>query len=281
MKTLKLFLAVVMMAALGTSVNAQDMPKPSPHATFMQTMGVTNISMDYSRPRVKGREIWGKLVPYNEVWRVGANASAKIEFSTDVMIDGKEVKAGKYAVFMIPTVANWTIIISSYVDGWGTTGYTEESDVVRLNVPISPHSVTENMLFSVDNITNTSCMVSMTWEKIKVGFVVEAKTVELVNTIVANNVKEADNSFRAYNDAAAWYMENGGDKAEALKLSIKSTSQDKRFWNLTVLGEMYAANGDMKMAIKTAEEALELSKEAKYDSYIKRNEANIEKWGKK
>ena len=280
MKTLKLFLAVVIMATLGTSVTAQNLPKPSPHATFMQTMGVTDISMDYSRPRVKGREIWGELVPYNEIWRVGANASTKIEFSTDVMIDGKEVKAGKYAVFMIPTIANWTIIISSHIDGWGTSGYTEASDVVRLSVPVTPNAPTENLLFSVDHITNTSCMVSMYWAEVKIGFVVEAKTTELANVIVAQKIKEADGSFRAYNDAAVWYIENGGDKAEALKLSIKSTSQDKRFWNLTVLAEVYAANDDMKMAVKTAKEALEMSKAAEYASYIKRNEANLAKWGK-
>jgi hypothetical protein len=280
MKTLKLFLAVVIMASVGTSVTAQDLPKPSPHATLMQTMGVTNISIDYSRPRVKGREIWGELVPYNEVWRVGANASTKIEFSTDVMIDGKEVKAGKYAIFMIPTVANWTVIISSYVDGWGTSGYTKESDVVRFNVPTSTHSTTENMMFTIDHVTNTSCMVSMIWEKVQLGFVVEAKTTELANVIVLQKIKEADGSFRAYNEAAIWYIENEGDKAEALKLSQKSVSQDKRFWNLTVLSEIYAANDDIKMAIKTAKEALEMSKAAEYDSYIKRNEANLAKWGK-
>jgi hypothetical protein len=281
MKSIKTFLGLITMAFLSTNVVAQDMPQPSSAASFMQRVGVTDISMDYSRPRVKGREIWGKLVPNDEVWRTGANASTKIEFSTDVTIGGKEVKAGKYAIFMIPGIANWTIIISNYLDGSGTNGYTEASDVVRIDASTAPHSATENMLFAIDHITNNSCMVSMYWEAIQIGFVVEVNTNKYASVNLDKAVEIADGSFRTYNTAASYLLENDGDKKRALELAIKSTSQQKKFWNMTVLAEAYAANDDQKMAIKTAKEALEMSEKAEYMPYLKRNADNIAKWNAK
>lgn len=281
MKTFSKLTSLVMLVAFVFSAQAQDLPQPSQNASFTQRVGVTDITMSYSRPGVKERTIWGKLVPYNEIWRAGANASTKIEFSTDVIIDGKDVKAGKYAVFMIPSETKWTIIISSYVDGWGTTGYTEESDVVRITAEATPHAMTENLLFSVDQIKNESCVVNMAWEKLQVSFDVKINTAKFAAVNLEKAVKEADGSYSTYNKAAAYLLDNDGDKKQALELAIKSTTQQKKFWNLTVLAEAYAANGDMKMAIKTAKEAQALSEEAKYASYIERNKKNIETWGEK
>lgn len=280
MKKIKQITIAMLVMFLTLSVNAQELPQPSPAASFTQRVGVTDITMDYSRPGVKGRDIWGALVPYNEVWRTGANASTKIEFSTDVKINGKDVKAGKYAMFIIPTETEWTFIISSYLDGWGVDGYTEESDVVRVTGKVVAAGMTENMLFSVDNLTDNSAVLSLSWEKVKVGFSIEMNTKELSKVILDESIKDADNSFRTYNNAAKWYMDNG-DNAKGLEMAIKSTSQSKKFWNLTVLSEAYAANGDSKMAIKTAKEALVLSEEAKYQPYVDRNKKNIADWSKK
>jgi tetratricopeptide (TPR) repeat protein len=280
MKNLRLLVTLSFAMILGVSTIAQDLPQPSPAASFTQKVGVTDITMNYSRPSVKGREIWGGLVPYDKVWRAGANASTKIEFSTDVKINGKPVKAGKYAVYVVPSKDEWTFIISSYVDGWGVDAYTKESDVVRIAVKVMENQLTENMLFSMDQLTSNSGMLNLSWEKLKAGFSIEINTEEFAAVNLEKAVKEADNSFRTYNKAASWILENKGDVKEALVMAQKSVSQEKRFWNLTVLSEAYAANDDMKMAVKTAKEALVMSEEAKYDSYTARNKKNIEAWGK-
>ena len=266
---------------LGFGAHAQDLPQPSPAASFTQRVGVTDITMNYSRPSVRGREIWGSLVPYDKIWRAGANASTKIEFSTDVKINGTSVKAGKYALYVIPSKEEWTFIISSYVDGWGVDEYTEKTDVVRVKAKVMENAMTESMLFSMDEITNNSAMLNLSWDKIKAGFKVEINTAEYADVNMRKAVKEANNSFRTYNRAASWILDNKGDAKEALEMAQKSVSQEKRFWNLTILSEAYAANGDMKMAMKTAKEALAMSEEAKYDGYIERNKKNIEAWSKK
>ncbi|MGB0391722.1 MAG: DUF2911 domain-containing protein [Salibacteraceae bacterium] len=277
MKSIKTLLGVVFMAALSLQVSAQELPKPSPSASFKQTVGVTNISMKYSRPSVKGRTIWGDLVAYDKVWRAGANSSTKINFSTDVIINGKEVPAGKYALFVIPSANEWTFIISSHITGNGTSGYTEDSDIVRVTAKPMASNMTESLLYSVDNLTDNSCTISLSWEKVTAGFDVKINTKEFAKVVVEKTVAEADKSFRSYNNAAKWYLDNG-DAAKAVEMGEKSVSQTKKFWNVTVLSEAYFAAGDVKMAIKTAQEAVELSEKADYQPYVKKNKANIEAW---
>ncbi len=277
MKKIKHITSAILVLFLALTANAQELPQPSPAASFTQRVGVTDITMNYSRPGVKDREIWGALVPYNEMWRAGANASTKIEFSTDVKINGTDVKAGKYSLYIIPTEKEWTFVLSSYLDGWGVDKYTEDTDVVRVKSKVATTNMTENMLFSMDKLTDNSAVLSLSWEKVKAGFTIEMNTKELSKVILDQSVKDADNSFRTYNNAAKWYMDNG-DNAKGLEMAIKSTSQNKRFWNLTVLSEAYYATGDSKMAIKTAKEALALSVEAKYQAYIDRNNKNIADW---
>ena len=277
---LKQITSVALGLFLALTVSAQDLPQPSPAASFTQRIGVTDVTVSYSRPGVKGREIWGGLVPYNEVWRAGANSSTKIEFSTNVIINGTKVKAGKYALYILPEQGAWTFIISTYLDGWGVDKYTKESDVVRVKSEVKENAMTESMLFSMGNLTAKSGVLSLSWEKVKVGFTIDMNTRGLSKIVVEESIKDADDSYRTYNNAAKWYAENG-DKEKALEMAIKSTSQNKKFWNLTVLSEAYAATDDIKMAVKTGNEALALSEEAKYDPYIKRNMKNLEEWAKK
>ena len=280
MKSIKTMLGVALMGIMSFNLSAQDLPQPSPAASFIQRVGVTDISMQYSRPSVKGRKIWGELVPYNKIWRAGANSSTKIEFSTDVMINNKEVKAGKYALYVIPTEKEWTFIISSYVDGWGVGDYTEATDAVRVTAIPSESAMTESLLYTVDKITENDCQITLSWEKVSASFDVQINTVTYAGEVVEKLVKEADNSFRSYNDAAKWYMNNDAS-TKAVEMAEKSVAMNKKFWNLTVLSEAYAANGDTKMAMKTAKEALEMSEKADYKPYIDRNKENISKWGGK
>ena len=281
MKSIKTLLSGAIMVLLSISITAQDLPKPSPHASFTQRVGVTDISMDYSRPALREREIWGELVPFEKVWRAGANASTKIEFSTDVRIGETNIRAGKYALYIIPYPESFEFIISNYVDGWGVDEYTESTDVVRVKGKVEKNPLgMENMLFAIDKITDNSCELSLMWGKIRSGFEIQINTNDYALDILNEAVKEADGSFSVYNKAASYLLENNVDKVKALDLAKKSTNLQKKFWNMTVLAEAYYANDDTKMAVKTAKEALDMSKEAKYTSYIERNTKNIASWSK-
>ncbi|HBH06524.1 MAG TPA: hypothetical protein DDX92_07970 [Flavobacteriales bacterium] len=273
-----ILLALAVVAFIISPSTAQDLPQPSPMASFTQTVGVTEISMEYSRPGVKDREIWGALVPYGELWRTGANASTKIEFNTDVQISGKEVPAGSYALFVIPGESEMTFILNTHTTGWGTDGYKEENDIVRVTGKVMESAFTERMLFVAENMTDNMVDIALYWADVKVSFPISINTDELADKVVKEMIKDADGSFRKYNNAARWYLTNDGDKAQALEWAQKSVDQDKRFWNLTVLSEAQAANGDYKTAIKTAEEAIEMAKKADYQPYIDRNEKNIAEW---
>lgn len=257
---------------------AQDLPQPSPAASVTQRIGVTDVTVTYSRPAVKGRQIFGELVPFNEIWRVGANASTKIEFSTDVMIEGNEVPAGKYAIFMIPRENGYDVIISSFITGWGTTGYTEESDVARFTIDSGEGERQESMMFYFDKLSDNSGMLFLKWDRRIAAFEISTNTVKYGTELVNASIKEADDAFRIYNKAAGWYMNTANDNAKALEMAQKSVDLDKRFWNLTVLSEAHAANGDKKTAIKVAKEALEMSVEADYQPYVDRNTENIKMW---
>ena len=260
------------------STKAQDLPQPSPSAALSQTVGLTKVSIDYSRPGVKGRAIFGDLVPYGKMWRTGANKATKVEFSTDVKISGKEIKAGAYSLFTIPNKDNWEVIINNNTELWGTGGYKQEEDVVRFTATPKATEFTESMLFTVQNVSDSKATVELSWDKTKISFDIEVSVKETAMANIDKAIKDAKNEFRTYNNSARYYIDNNIEPTKALDWAKKSVEMTKKFWNVKTLSEAYALNGDYKMAIKTAEESLKLSEEAKYDPYIKMNKENIEKW---
>ena len=132
-----------------SSIFAQlEVPQKSPAASAYQKIGITDITVTYSSPSVNEREIWGGLVPYDEVWRTGANKATSIEFSTDVKVEGNEVKAGKYAIFTIPSEKEWTVIFSGNTEQWGSYNYKEEEDVLRIKVKSEENHHHEHMIFN-------------------------------------------------------------------------------------------------------------------------------------
>lgn len=147
----------------------------SPKATVKQTVGYTNITIDYGRPGVKGRTIWGNLVPFNAVWRAGANEATKINFASDVKINGKKLKAGSYSFFVIPTEKNWTIIFNKVADQWGAFEYNDVEDALRLEVtPEKENNCWQEWLaFTITKTSDKIAVVRLEWEKLKVPFTVE------------------------------------------------------------------------------------------------------------
>jgi len=183
------FAAVILLSGtlfLTSFLFAQEKKKPevriSPKAEVSQTIGLTKVSISYSRPGVKGRKIWGGLVPYNKVWRTGANEATKITFSTDVKINGKKLKKGSYSFFAIPTEKEWTLIFNYVHDQWGAFTYNEAKDALRVKVKPEKGNFTEWLYYSFDKMNvqkrgkpNTA-VVCLNWENLKVPFTVETLT---------------------------------------------------------------------------------------------------------
>ena len=147
----------------------------SPKASVMQTVGFTDVTIDYSRPGVKGRTIWGALVPYNKVWRAGANEATTINFSTDVTIEGKNLPAGKYGFFTIPNKDSWTLIFNKVADQWGAFQYNEAEDALRITVKPESNNFREWLAYTITKTGDKSAVISLEWEKLKVPFKIEVK----------------------------------------------------------------------------------------------------------
>jgi hypothetical protein len=173
-------LTVLSGLVLATGLFAQapqiEFPAPSPAATFKQQVGITDISVEYSRPSMRGRKIFGGLVPYGEVWRTGANSATKITFSTDVKFGGADVAAGTYALFTIPAEGEWTVILNNVTGQWGSYAYNAANDVTRISVkPTALPNPIDTFSIGVSNLSaEGSATLYLMWEKVRVP--VEIKT---------------------------------------------------------------------------------------------------------
>ena len=145
----------------------------SPKAAIVQTVGFTEVRIDYNRPGVKGRVIWNGLVPYNKVWRAGANEATKFTFSTDVKINDKTLKAGSYSFFVIPTKESWTLIFNKVADQWGAFEYNEAEDALRFEITPEDGSMQEWLAYTITKTSKYSAVVNLEWEKLKVPFTIE------------------------------------------------------------------------------------------------------------
>lgn len=271
---------VTMLFLISVSVNAQDLPAPSPSATVKQRVGLTDVEITYSRPGVKDRVIFGDLVPYNELWRTGANKVSAISFSTDVTIMNNKLPAGTYAIFTIPGESEWTFIFNSNTEQWGTYAHKDEEDVFKVRINPESSEPTESMMFYFDDIRDESATINLQWAttRISIPFTVEVKEDAIKNIDAA--IAEAQGTFRVYNNSARYYVDNNLDAAKALEWAKKSVSMEKKFWNLTTLARAQAANKMYKDAIKTAEEAKAMAVEEKNKAYTDQNTKNIETWSK-
>jgi tetratricopeptide (TPR) repeat protein len=219
----------------------------------MQTVGLTDITIDYSSPGVKGRTIWGDLVPYDKIWRAGANSATKITFSKDVTIEGVNVPKGSYSIFMIPTKLEWTIIINKDATA-STDEYKKESDIVR--IPAKPYSVfpREHLAYSISDFTNEMATVSMEWEQVKVSFKVMCATAKQA---VENIDKTLSSTWQAYNSAARYYYDNK-EYDKALGYVNQSIALSEQWFNVWVKAQIMYAKDAKSEAYTLAVKAKEL-----------------------
>lgn len=216
------------------------LPRPSPNASVTQTVGVTDITIKYSRPGVKGREIWGKLVPYGEVWRAGANENTTIRFSTPVKVDGHELPAGIYGFQTIPTQGDWTVIFSKDADEWGAFSYKQEHDALRIQVKPQPAAAPrERMGFDFEDVTDTSAKVVLSWEKLEVPFTVEVDTPALVQAKLKDAVR-----WQTPYQAANYCIQNNTCLDEASRWLDASIAMQENYQNLRAKALLLAKKND-------------------------------------
>jgi hypothetical protein len=263
--------AGLLTAVLFTNAQQLQTPQPSTTATVKQNFGLGSIELSYSRPNMKGRKIFGDLVPYDKVWRTGANQATTLTFSDDVMIGGVTVKAGKYGLLSIPGAAEWTIIISKQTDVTSPAAYKQEMDVVRVQVkPMEVPWNIETFGITFETIKDNSCELMLAWDKTIVFF-------PITTDVDSKVMKQIDNTMnkdnRPYFNAAVYYLDNGKDLNQAVAWFDKAIEQNpKAFWVYYQKARAQAKLGKKADALITSKKSMELAKEAKNDDYVALNE---------
>lgn len=266
-----LFLAVALYFISSTEAQQLTTPQPSPTATIKQNFALSNIEISYSRPGVKGRKIFGDLVPFGNVWRTGANNATTITFGEEVTIGGKKVAAGKYGLLTIPNANEWTIIITKQLDVTSPSAYKQDQDVVRVMAkPEKTPFTIETFMITVDDIKSNSCNIGMGWENTWVSFPITADVEgKVMNQI--KSVMEGDN--KPYFNAALYYIDNGKDLNKAVEWLDKAYAQNpEAFWVLYQKARAQKMLGKKNDAVATSNKSMELAKKAKNDDYVSLNE---------
>ncbi len=279
MKRISLLALLFVMSVI--MMNAQvRTPAASPGAKTEQMVGLSTISLDYSRPSAKGRKVFGELVPFGQLWRTGANQGSKITFSDDVKINGKEIKKGKYSLFTLPGEMEWSIILhkDAALNVPGGDGYKVEDEAIRFAVkPSRMANLKESFTIDLDNVKDNGADLSLSWEYTKVTFNIDVNTDSKV--MAGINTAMAGPSAGDYMAAANYYMNTGKDINKGVEWAAKAVSMgSNQFFNLRAYSLILAKAGKYPEAIAAAKESLTKSQEAKNNDYIKMNETSIKEW---
>ncbi len=262
-----------------------ELPRKSPKAMVGLKVGLTDIRIDYSSPQVKGRTIWGNLVPYGEVWRAGANEATVIEFSTDVNVEGQILPRGRYGFFLIPEEnGKWTIIFNEVANQWGAYQYEESKDVLRIEVQAATKTANEEHLtYEIVAPTMNSGYIRFAWEKrrLYIRFQVDVMQQAIANITEAINQAKEEERWQIYAVGADFLLGADGDAKRAMDWINASTKLFDHSWNNWIKARLQAVTGDVKGALKTAAKVQELGPnevDGLYQSLQTEIEATIKEW---
>ncbi len=279
---MKKLVSIAIILCLTFSVSAQiETPAPSPFGKIEQKVGLTDVSVEYSRPGMRGRTIFGDLVPYGEIWRTGANANTKITFSDDVKINGKELKKGTYAIYTIPNKESWEVIFYSKSDNWGVPQEWDESKVAvkatakTMEMPMKMETFT----IVIDDLKNDSATLNFIWENTIAMLSLEVPTDQKASASIEKIMNGP--SANDYFAAASYYHESGKDLNKALEWVTRATEMagDQAFWILRRKSLIEAEMGKKEQAIATAKKSLASAEKANNADYVKMNKESIQEWG--
>ena len=267
----KIILTAVAAFALLTADAQLKTPAPSPSQSVKQDFGLSSIELSYSRPGMKGRKIYGDLVPFGKVWRTGANQATTLTFGEEVMIGGKKIAPGKYGLLTIPDKNSWTMIITKQLDVTSPAAYKQEMDVVRVEAkPMKLNDNVESFTMQFANVKPSSVDLQLMWENTAVALPITAD-VETKVMAQIDNMMNKDN--RPYYNAAMYYMDNGKDLNQALAWFDKAVELNPTaFWIHHQRANALAKLGKKEEAKAAANKSIQLAKEAKNDDYVKLNE---------
>jgi hypothetical protein len=266
--------AIGCLLLLSASAQTFRTPSPSVPQFIRQDFGLSAIELSYSRPGVKGRKIFGDLVPFGKVWRTGANQATTLTFGDTVTIGGVAIAPGKYGLLTIPGADEWTFIITRQTDVTNPAAYKQDQDIVRAHA--TPHQLpfsVETFTIEFSNITSNSCNLDLLWENVAVGIPVSTNTDAKVMSQIAGTM-EKDN--RPYYQAAFYYLENGKDLNKALEWFDKAIAQDPTaYFAVYQKARCLAKLGRKQDAITTAQKSMDLAKQANNNDYVVLNQKLI------
>lgn len=277
MKSTSLLVALATTFCAGTALANPPLPAPSPRATVLQTVGINEVSVEYSSPGMKGRKVFGTLVPFGQLWRFGANAATKLTLTRDATIAGKAVPAGTYALFAIPNAKTWTVIINKNANQGGTNSYDEKLDQVRFDVPVVKAPKRERMTFIFADTTDDGTRLDMEWEETRISLPIKVDTKAQA---LAGITAHMDASWRGYANAARYYDEIG-ESASAIAAIDASLAVKETWFALWVKAQIVAKTGDVKTAYALAEKAYELGNKDSYFFWKADVEKALADWKKK
>ena len=261
MKKLSFLLSAALISA---GLFAQDMPQPSPNASVMQRVGLTDITVAYSRPAVNKRVIFGDLVPFGELWRTGANKITNITLSTDANLGGQDLKAGTYSLLTVPEADQWTIIFNKNTEMWGTGGYKQSDDAMRVRVPVGQGPFTERFTISIENMTDNSADLIFMWSTTKVVVPITLDTDKMVEAGLNKALMDAARTCRS----AAEASQKAKDYDKALMYIDQSIALNNYWYTNWIKAEILAEKGDKKGAKAQGDLAIKMGEEY----YAARNE---------
>ena len=284
MKKIFILLAI---AIANFAVEAQvKTPQPSPKSVLNQVVGLTDVTVEYSRPSAKGRVVFGDLVPFGKLWRTGANANSTVSFSEDVVINGTTVKKGKYAIFTLPKADMWEVILYTNTDNWGLPeNYDVNKVAVSLNVdPVMLNNHVESFTIGINNLTNDSASLDISWEKTMVSLKFEVPTQKAAMASIAKVL--AGPTAGDYFSSAQYYYQSNGDLNKALEYVNKAVAmvklgEEAPYWHLRLKSLIQGKLGDKKGAIETAKLSLAGAEKDGNGDYVKMNNDSIKEWSKK
>lgn len=273
---------VTLTAALSISAAAPakaelQLPKPSPQSTVSQRIGLTDISIEYSSPGVKGRSIWGDLVPYDKIWRTGANACTKISFSEDVVFSGANVKKGSYCLFTVPGKKAWSVILNKDTSLWGAGGYDEAKNAAEVSISPLAAPFRERMTFLVEDFDSDSGQLTLSWEKLAVSIPIEVDTPKHAKRNI--NTLGSDASPADLSSAAQYLLENTEEIDKAMELAVKSAEKEKNWRNQWVKAKILKKQGKTEEAAASAKDALTLGDDSgAFNFYKSQIEKAVSDW---
>lgn len=273
---MKNFILFLLMLLVSNLYGQLDIPSSSPFATVSQKVGRANVSIEYSRPAIKGRLVFGGLVPYGKVWRTGANKITKVTFDQALQINGSTIKPGSYGLFTIPNEDSWKVILNRDSDIWGAYEYNPKNDVISFEVtPLYLDHREEFFTIEFAEFTPTTAKILISWERTAIEIPIGQDLQKIIMDEIAEATSDSTASSETFFIAASYYNENNYDLEQALVWAQKSLGSSQNYWNYEMVARIASKLGKCDLALENAKKSMEMAEKANDNAYVLLNKNTI------